>query len=53
MLTIAWSLAYIMCKQRIDDNNKCRQIDGNFDCHADATVQCGVHRLMKHIVGFT
>ena len=38
MLTIAWSLAYIMCKQRIDDNNKCRQIAGNFDCHADATA---------------
>jgi hypothetical protein len=23
MLTITWSLAYIMCKQRIDDNKKC------------------------------
>jgi hypothetical protein len=26
---------------------------GDFDCHADATVRCGVHRLMEHIPGFT
>jgi hypothetical protein len=26
---------------------------GCFDDHADAAVQCGAHRLMKHIQGFT
>ncbi len=29
-----------------------RRIDGNFDCHGNAAVQCGVHRLMEHIWGF-
>ena len=52
-MTIKWSLAYIMCKQQIEDNKKCRQIAGNFDCHADAAVQCGAHSPMKHIQGFT
>ena len=23
------------------------------DCHADAAVQCGAHRPMEHILGFT
>jgi hypothetical protein len=32
---------------------KCRQIDDNFDDHADAAVRCGAHRPMKHIQGFT
>ena len=53
MLTITWSLAYIMPKQRIDDIRKCRQIAGDFDCHADAVVGCGVHHPMEHILGFT
>ena len=42
-----------MCKQRIDDNKKCRQIAGNFDCYPGAAVQCGVHCPMEHIQGFT
>jgi len=25
---------------------------GDFDCHADATMRCGVYRLMEHIPGF-
>ena len=25
----------------------------NFDCHADAGVQWGTHRLMEHIQGYT
>jgi hypothetical protein len=25
----------------------------NFDCHGEAAVQCGVHRPMEHILGFT
>jgi hypothetical protein len=40
-------------RQRIDNNEKCRQIAGNFDCHADAVVQCGAHRPMEYILGFT
>jgi hypothetical protein len=42
-----------MCKQIIGDNEKCRQIAGNFDHHADVAVQWGVHCPMKHIQGFT
>ena len=37
----------------MEDNTKCRQIAGDFDCHADAAVRCGAHRPMKHIQGFT
>ena len=40
-------------QQQIGDNKKCEQIAGNFDCHADAAVQHGVHRLIEHIQGFT
>ena len=32
---MTWSLTCIMCKQLIGDNEKCRQIAGNFDCHVD------------------
>ena len=53
MLAITWSLAYIMCKQQIDNNEKCRQIAGDFDCHPDAAVGCGAHCPMEHILGFT
>jgi hypothetical protein len=42
-----------MCKQIIGDDKKCRQIPGDFDHHADAAVQCGSHRPMEHIQGFT
>ena len=37
-------------KQQISDNKKCRQIAGDFDCHADAAVRCGAQ---EHIQGFT
>ncbi len=43
MLTITWPLAYIICKQRIDDNEKCRRIASDFDCHAD----CGCGGAMR------
>jgi hypothetical protein len=33
--------------------NRCREIAGNFDHHADAAVQCGAHRPTEHILGFT
>jgi len=40
-------------QQRIDGNKKCRQIDGNFDCHGNTAVHRGAHRPMEHIRGFT
>jgi hypothetical protein len=40
-------------RKRIDGNKKCRQIDGNFDCHGDAAVRRGVHRPIDHVQGFT
>ena len=40
-------------QQQIDNNKKCRQIAGNFDCHGDAVVQCGAHFPMEHKQGFT
>jgi hypothetical protein len=36
-----------------NDNEKYRQIAGNFGCHAAAAVQRGVHPPMKHNPGFT
>jgi hypothetical protein len=40
-------------RQRINDNKKCKGIDGNLDCHADVAVQRGAHCPMEHIRGFT
>ncbi len=40
-------------QQRIGDNKKCRQIAGDFNCHADAAVRCGAQRPMENIPGFT
>ena len=31
---------------------KCRQIDGDFDGHGDASVRRGTHRPIDHIQGF-
>ena len=45
--------SYVGGQQRIGDNKKCRRIACDFDCHADAAVQCRAHRLMEHILGFT
>ena len=45
--------SYCCGQQWFDDNEKCRQIAGDFDCRADAAVWHGVHRLMEHIQGFT
>jgi hypothetical protein len=42
-----------MSKQIIGDDKNCRQIAGHFDHHADGVVQCGAHRPMEHIQGFT
>jgi hypothetical protein len=40
-------------RQQINGNKKCRQINGNFDCHGDAAVRRGAYRPMDHIRGFT
>jgi hypothetical protein len=37
----------------IDGDEKCREIAGDFDHHADAVVQCVAHHPMEHILGFT
>jgi len=42
-----------VANNEIDGNKKCRQIDDNFDDHANAVVQCGAHRPMEHNQGFT
>jgi hypothetical protein len=41
-----------MYKQIIGDDEKCRRIAGDFDCHADAARRCGAHHPMEHIQGF-
>jgi hypothetical protein len=43
----------VVANNEIEDNQKCRQIAGNFDGHVDAAVQCRMHRPMEHIPGFT
>jgi hypothetical protein len=40
-------------QQQIGDNKKCRQITGDFDCHANAAVQCGAHCPIEHVQGFS
>jgi hypothetical protein len=46
-------LSYVSGQQRIDNNEQCRRIAGDFDCHADAAVRRGAHHPMEHIQGFT
>ena len=45
--------SYVIGQQQISNNKICRQIAGNFDCHADAAVRRGVHRPIQHIQDFT
>ncbi len=40
-------------QQRINDNEKCRQIDDDFDGHGDAALRCGAHCPIEHVQGFT
>ena len=42
----------VLANNDIDDDKKCRQITGNFDCHADAAVRCRANRPVEHIQGF-
>jgi hypothetical protein len=53
IMTVTWSLATVMGDNKTDDANKCRKITGDFDRRGDAAVQCGAHRPMEHIQGFT
>jgi hypothetical protein len=52
-MTITWALSTIVGNNGIDDNKKCRESAGDIDHHEDAAVQCGVHCLIEHILGFT
>ena len=40
-----------MSKHIIGNNEKCRQLAGDFDCHGNAAMRCGVHHPMEHIRG--
>jgi hypothetical protein len=42
-----------MGENEIDDNKKSMSNAGEFDCHVDLALQCGAHRPMEHITGFT
>jgi hypothetical protein len=42
----------VVANNKINNNEICRQIACNFDCHKDAVVRCGVHCPMKHIQVF-
>ncbi len=46
-------LSMVVCKLKINDGKRCREIAYNFDHHVDAVVQCGTHCPMEHIPGFT
>jgi hypothetical protein len=41
-----------MCKHRIEEYKKCRQINDNSDGHDDALVRCQTHRPMQHVQGY-
>ena len=43
----------VVANNKIKDDEKCKRITGNFDCHADAAVRCGAHCPMEHIQGFS
>jgi hypothetical protein len=42
-----------VANNEINDNEKYRQIAGNYDGHADVVVQCVVHRPIAHIQCFS
>jgi hypothetical protein len=42
----------VVANNEIADNQKCRQIVGKIDGHADTVVQRGVHRPMECTHGF-
>jgi hypothetical protein len=52
-MTTTWSLSAVVGDNGIDNDKKCRESAGDFDHYTDTAVQCGVHRPMEHIPGFT
>ena len=52
ILTITWSLAYVVCKHRIDDRKSWTCFAGHFDGHDDAPVRCRAYRPMQHVQGY-
>ena len=42
----------VLANNQIDNNKSYTSIAGNFDPHADASVRCGAHQPMGHILGF-
>jgi hypothetical protein len=52
-LIVTMLFCYGSGQQQINDNEKCRQIARDFDCHGNAAVLRGVHHPMEHIQGFT
>ncbi len=53
IMTITWALSTVVGDNGINNNKKCRESAGDFDHHADAVVQCGVHRPVDHVSGYT
>ena len=45
--------SYCYGRQRNQQQQQYTSNAGNFDCHVDAVVQCGAHRPMELIPGFT
>jgi hypothetical protein len=43
----------VVANNNINSNKKCRQIAANSNCCPDVAAQCGVHRPMENILGFT
>ncbi len=52
-LLLCYLAKYGSGQQQNNNNDKCRQIVGNFKCHGDVAVRRGVHHQMEHIQGFT
>jgi hypothetical protein len=52
ILTITWSLAYVVCKHRIDDRTSWTCFAGHFDGHDNAPVRCQAHQPIQHVQGY-
>ncbi len=48
-MTITWSLAKVACDKKLTMTKTCTSIAGHLDGHADAPVQCGVHRPIAQV----
>jgi hypothetical protein len=42
----------VVTNNQINNNKKYMSNSGNFNCHADTAVQCGVHCPMERVRGF-